>query len=143
MQFHVLKSISRWIFCSFAWRLYCKIKSAYHQKLIDVFNQYKKSTIAIREVSSNKVSNQGIVIWSQIKDNVYKINNYIEKPKLEEAPSNLAIVGRYVLTLDIFDKIYETKSGFNSEIQLTDPLSKLNVIYGIKFEVMFLILKTG
>ena len=103
------------------------------KQLIDVFNQYEKSTLAIREVSCDKVNRHGIVEATQFHDNVYKISSLVEKPKADEAPSNLAVVGRYILTPDIFDKISQTEPGFNGEIQLTDAISKLDEIYGVKF----------
>ena len=78
--------------------------------------------------------NYGIVEASEIEDNIYRVNKLIEKPKSSQSPSNLAIVGRYILTSDIFDKIKETEPGFNGEIQLTDALSKLNELYALKFE---------
>ena len=104
------------------------------RQLIEVFNHYDKSTVAIRGVSPDRVNNYGIVDAANIKDNIYKINDLVEKPSLREAPSNLAIVGRYVLMPDIFDKIKETEPGFNGEIQLTDALSKLDEVYGVKFD---------
>ena len=104
------------------------------KQLIDVFNKYNKSTVAIREVSPDRVNRHGIVGGVNIHDNIYKINDLVEKPNLGDAPSNLAIVGRYVLTPDIFDKIKQTEPGFNDEIQLTDALSKLDEVYGVKFE---------
>lgn len=104
------------------------------KQLIDVFNQQENSTIAIREITPDMVNRHGIVAGSQIDDNIYKIENLVEKPNIGEAQSNLAIVGRYILTPDIFDKILETEPGFNGEIQLTDALSKLNEVYGVKFD---------
>lgn len=68
------------------------------------------------------------------EENVYKINELVEKLPRDKAPSNLAIMGRYVLTPDIFDKIDETEAGVGGEIQLTDALQKLNLIYGVAFE---------
>ena len=103
------------------------------KQLIDVFNRYDKSTIAIREVTPDRVCRHGIVSGSVISDNVYKIDDMVEKPNVGEVPSNLAIVGRYILTPDVFDKISQTEPGFNGEIQLTDALSKLDEIYGVKF----------
>lgn len=108
-------------------------KTPLTKQLINVFNEKNKSSIAIREVSCDRVSKHGIVEASQIEDNIYKINNLVEKPDVANAPSNLAIVGRYILTPDIFDKIKKTEPGFNGEIQLTDALSKLDEIYGVKF----------
>lgn len=104
------------------------------RQLIDVFNQKNKSAIAIREVSCDRVSRHGIVDAVSIDDEIYKINSLIEKPDVDSAPSNLAIVGRYFLTPDIFDKIKETEPGFNGEVQLTDALSKLDEVYGVKFD---------
>ena len=104
------------------------------KELINVFNDYKKPTISVREVPNNRVCNYGIVNAEKINQNIYKINELIEKPKMDQAPSNLAIVGRYILTPDIFEKISETEPGFNGEIQLTDALSKLDELYAVKFE---------
>ena len=104
------------------------------KQLIDVFNKYEKSAIAIREVSQDRLNRHGIIEGSEIAENIYKINNLVEKPEISKAPSNLAIVGRYVLTPDIFDKISQTELGFNGEIQLTDALSKLDEVYGVKFD---------
>ena len=109
-------------------------KTPLTKQLIDVFNKYEKSAIAIREVSQDRLNRHGIVNGPKISDNIYKINRLVEKPEISKAPSNLAIVGRYVLTPDIFDKISQTESGFNGEIQLTDALSKLDEVYGVKFD---------
>ena len=101
--------------------------------LLDVYERYGKSTISIREVPNPCVDRYGIVSGSEVEENVYKINNLIEKPEIGQAPTNLAITGRYVLTSDIFDKIRETEPGFNDEVQLTDAISKLDDIYGVKY----------
>ncbi|WP_295113743.1 UTP--glucose-1-phosphate uridylyltransferase GalU [uncultured Methanobrevibacter sp.] len=104
------------------------------KKLLEVFDKYQKSTISIREVPNEHVNKYGIVSGTEIDENIYKINNLIEKPEIGQSPTNLAITGRYVLTPDIFDKIEETEPGFNDEIQLTDAISKLDDIYGVKYE---------
>ena len=104
------------------------------KQLIDVFSKYEKPVISVREVPHNKVCNYGIVEADEFERNIFKVNNLIEKPESSQAPSNLAIVGRYVLTPDIFDKINETEPGFNGEVQLTDALSKLDELYALKFE---------
>ena len=101
--------------------------------LIDVYEKYGKSAISIREVPNPCVDRYGIVSGSEVEENVYKVSNLIEKPKIGQAPTNLAITGRYVLTSDIFDKIKETEPGFNDEVQLTDAISKLNDVYGVKY----------
>lgn len=76
----------------------------------------------------------GIINGEKAEDHVYKIRELVEKPPRAEVPSNLAIMGRYVLTPDIFDKIDETQPGVGGEIQLTDALQKLDSIYGVAFE---------
>ena len=101
--------------------------------LLDVYERYGKATISIREVPNPCVDRYGIVSGSEVEENVYKINNMIEKPEIGQAPTNLAITGRYVLISDIFDKIRETEPGFNDEVQLTDAISKLDDIYGVKY----------
>lgn len=109
-------------------------KTPLTKQLIDVFAQKNKSTIAIREVSCDRIGRHGIVGAVSIDEEIYKINSLVEKPDVENAPSNLAIVGRYLLTPDIFDKIKETEPSFNGEVQLTDTLSKLDEIYDVKFD---------
>lgn len=104
------------------------------KQLIDVYNKYGKSSISLEAVPKDKVERYGIINGSQVEPNIYKIDELVEKPKASEAPSNLAIMGRYVLTQDIFDKIKETEAGVGGEIQLTDALSKLDGIYGVAFE---------
>ena len=108
-------------------------KTPLTKQLIDVFNQKNKSAIAIREVSCDRVKKHGIVDGVNIGDEIYKISSLVEKPDIDNAPSNLAIVGRYVLTPDIFDKIKETEAGFNDEVQLTDAISKLDEVYGVNY----------
>ena len=81
-----------------------------------------------------KVERYGIIKGTEVENNVYNIEKLVEKPLAHQAPSNLAIMGRYVLTPDIFDKIDETEPGVGGEIQLTDALSKLDAIYGVTFE---------
>lgn len=111
-----------------------RLKTPCTKELIDVFNDYKKPVISVREVPNNKVCNYGIAKAENVNQNVYKVSELIEKPKMDQAPSNLAIVGRYILTPDIFEKISQTEPGFNGEIQLTDALSKLEELYAVKFE---------
>ena len=101
--------------------------------LVDVFEKYQKSTIAIREVPNEQVNKYGIISGSEIEEDIYKISKLVEKPEIGQAPTNLAIVGRYVLTPDIFDKIKETEARFNDEVQLTDAISKLDEVYGVNY----------
>ena len=104
------------------------------KQLIDICNKYGASAISLEAVPMEKVERYGIIKGEEIEKDVYKINQLVEKPPMSEAPSNLAIMGRYVLTPDIFDKINETEPGVGGEIQLTDALSKLDAIYGNTFE---------
>jgi len=95
------------------------------KQLIELYSKYKASIIAVEEVPKYRVSSYGIIKYGKIEDSVYEILDLIEKPKLEEAPSNLGIMGRYLLMPEIFDCLEKTKPGFNNEIQLTDALRML------------------
>ncbi|MBI1932788.1 MAG: UTP--glucose-1-phosphate uridylyltransferase GalU [Ignavibacteriales bacterium] len=92
------------------------------QQLIDIYEQYKQIVIGVEQVPKEKVHRYGIVGGEKINDSLYQLNEMIEKPNIEEAPSNLAVAGRYILTPDIFKALEETKAGKNDEIQLTDAL---------------------
>ena len=104
--------------------------------MIDVFNRYHESVVALEKVPHEKVSRYGVMDGSLIDDNIYLVNDFVEKPAPENAPSDLVIAGRYVLTPDIFDCIERTIPGKNNEIQLTDAmrlLLKERAIYGLRF----------
>ena len=103
------------------------------KQLIDIYNKYQASAISVEEVPMEKVERYGIISGSEVEKDIYKIAELVEKPSAEEAPSNLAIMGRYVLTPDIFDKLDETEAGYGGEIQLTDALQMLDSIYGVTF----------
>ena len=103
------------------------------KQLIDLYVKYGKSAIAVEPVPDERVERYGIIDGTEVEKNVYKINRLVEKPALKDAPSNLAIMGRYVLTPDIFEHIENTEPGVGGEIQLTDALSKLDSIYGKVF----------
>lgn len=104
------------------------------KQLIDIHEKYGKSVIALEEVPDEKVERYGIIGGEEIEPNIYQIDKLVEKPPLRVAPSNLAIMGRYVLTPDIFDCIENVEPGYGGEIQLTDALSKLDEIYGQVFK---------
>ena len=93
-------------------------------QMIDIYNKYKCSIVAIEEVERSEVSKYGIIEGSFIdnSEDLLLVSNMVEKPSVEEAPSNLAIIGRYILTPDIFEIIKETKPSKNGEIQITDAL---------------------
>ncbi len=95
------------------------------QQMVEVFNEYKTSILGVQRVSEDVVHKYGIVDGRQIDDMVYKVRNLVEKPKREEAPSTIAILGRYVLTPSIFAYLEDQEKGAGGEIQLTDALKRL------------------
>jgi UTP--glucose-1-phosphate uridylyltransferase len=107
------------------------------KQLIDVYNQHGGSVVALEEVKPERVSRYGIIDGKAVSDNVYKANDWIEKPSIEEAPSNLAIASRYIFTPEIFDYLEKTLPGKNNEIQLTDAMRemvKTHPMFGMKFK---------
>jgi UTP--glucose-1-phosphate uridylyltransferase len=106
------------------------------QELINIYNKKKSTVIGVMEVDKKDVSSYGIIESSVFKKNMYKVKNMIEKPKVKDAPSNLAIVGRYILLNDIYKFIKKTKIGSGGELQITDAIflsSKINQVWGYKF----------
>jgi UTP--glucose-1-phosphate uridylyltransferase len=107
------------------------------KQLIDKFKKYNSSIIAVERVPENRIETYGIIKYGKpIEDKLYPILDLVEKPKKEKAPSNLGILGRYILTPEIFDCIEKTQKGYGSEIQLTDSLRLLKeqqTIYGYEF----------
>jgi UTP--glucose-1-phosphate uridylyltransferase len=87
-----------------------------------LYKQFRCSIVAVMEVPDDEVHKYGVVAGESMKDGLYRVEKMVEKPSKEEAPSNLAVIGRYILTPDIFDIIRETKPGKGGEIQLTDAL---------------------
>lgn len=95
-------------------------------QLIAVAQKYNASVIGVLEVPQEKVSSYGIVATKeQLEDGVFEVAQLVEKPKIEEAPSNLAIVGRYILSPRIFSSLERTKPGAGNEIQLTDGIADM------------------
>jgi len=106
------------------------------KQLIDVYNEHKGSVIALEEVKPELVSRYGIIDGQQVSGNVVKANGWIEKPAVEEAPSNLAVASRYLFTPEIFDYLENTAPGKNNEIQLTDAMREMvksHPMFGMKF----------
>ena len=95
------------------------------QQLIDIYQQYQATVIAVETVPRDKVNRYGIVGGQSISDSIMELNTLIEKPAVETAPSNLAIAGRYILTPEIYRSLKETPKGKNNEIQLTDAMLHL------------------
>jgi len=102
-----------------------------------LFAKYRCSIVAIEEVPHEEVHKYGVIEGSELEDGVYVISKMVEKPTPEEAPSNLAIIGRYILTPDIFDVIRNTPPGRNGEIQITDALqtqAENNMVLAYRFK---------
>lgn len=106
-------------------------------QMMRIYEKYRCSVVAIEEVDSNEVHKYGIIEADTLEDGIYKVKSMIEKPSKEKAPSNLAIIGRYILTPDIFNILRMTKPGINGELQITDALleqAKLGRVIGYKFK---------
>jgi len=106
-------------------------------QLIDVFEEYNSPIVALQEVSKEDVSKFGVVDAIKTAERVYKIKDLVEKPAVEEAPSNLIIVGKYIITPDVFNELENLKPGKTGEIVLADALKTLlfkKAVYGCKFE---------
>ena len=97
------------------------------RQLMDVFDEYKTTILGVQEVHLNDVKKYGIVKGMHIEKGVHKVKDLIEKPDIDKAPSNIAILGRYIITPQIFDILEHTIPGKNNEIQLTDALKELLV----------------
>lgn len=93
-------------------------------QMVKLYKQFRCSIVAIQEVPRDETHKYGVIAGEMIRDDIYRINNMVEKPKPEDAPSNLAIIGRYILTPDIFDLIRDTPPGKGGEIQITDALMR-------------------
>lgn len=107
------------------------------KQLMECYDEYKTSILGVQTVLEENVSKYGIVNGIHIEDRVYKVKDLVEKPSVEEAPSNVAILGRYIITPQIFDILENTKPGKGGEIQLTDALKTLisqEAMYAYNFE---------
>lgn len=106
-------------------------------QMADLYQKYKCSIVAVEEVDKKEVDKYGIVAGKEIEEGILMVSNMVEKPSVEEAPSNLAIIGRYILTPDIFDILRTTKPGAKGEIQITDALmeqAKNGMVLAYKFK---------
>ena len=93
-------------------------------QMIKLYRQFRCSIVAIQEVPREETHKYGVIAGEMIRDDLYRVSHMVEKPKPAEAPSNLAIIGRYILTPDIFQLIANTQPGKGGEIQITDALMK-------------------
>jgi UTP--glucose-1-phosphate uridylyltransferase len=107
------------------------------KQMIEVYEKYNAPVIATMQVKGEAISRFGVIDAEEVEPNVFKIKDMVEKPKFEDAPSDLAIIGRYILTPDIFPAIENTKKGAGGEIQITDAMRDLlqtRDFYAVKLE---------
>ena len=98
--------------------------------MIDVFDEHGSSVIAVKQVPDEAIPNLGVIDPEPLSDSIHIIKGMVEKPRLEDAPSNLAVVGRYVLTPEVFDALENAQPGAIGEIQLTDAIDAVRAIQG-------------
>jgi UTP--glucose-1-phosphate uridylyltransferase len=106
------------------------------KQLIDTYEEYKTTILGVQQVKENEVSKYGIIEGKHIEDRVYKVKGMVEKPTIQEAPSNIAVLGRYIINPAIFEILERTQPGKGGEIQLTDALKELaqkEAIYAYEF----------
>ena len=106
------------------------------RQLIDIYNHYGGSVVALEEVDPALVSRYGVIDGREISTDVYQVDDFVEKPEIGEAPSNLAIASRYIFTPEIFDYLDQVTPGKNNEIQLTDAMHLMvrdRAMYGLRF----------
>lgn len=107
------------------------------KQLLDVYEKYDAPVVGTMQVAGEAISRFGAIDVDEVEDGVYKIKDMVEKPNFSEAPSDLAIIGRYVLTPDIFDEIEKTAPGAIGEIQITDAMRSLlkkRPFYAVRFK---------
>lgn len=106
-------------------------------QMVDLYKQFRCTIVAIQEVPDDQIEKFGVISGQPVRDDLYRVDDMVEKPPREKAPSNLAIIGRYILTPDIFDIIRNTAPGKNGEVQITDALltqAKRGCVMAYKFK---------
>lgn len=101
------------------------------KQLIDVYEKYQTTILGVQEIDKKDTDKYGIIDGKKMENDVYKVDALVEKPSTESAPSNVAILGRYIITPDVFDILGDLPPGKNDEIQLTDALEKLIKVDGM------------
>jgi len=104
-------------------------------QLLEVFEKYEEPLVLLEEVEHSRVSRYGVIDGEQIENGIYRVNDFIEKPSPDRAPSNLVIAGRYVLTPDIFEYLSRLEPGRAKEYQLTDAMRMMvkdRPMYGLR-----------
>jgi UTP--glucose-1-phosphate uridylyltransferase len=106
-------------------------------QMVRIYEKYRCSVVAIEEVPHEETYKYGVIAASPMEEDIFVISDMVEKPDPADAPSNLAIIGRYILTPDIFDILRETPPGKNGELQITDALltqAKRNMVLAYRFK---------
>ncbi len=106
-------------------------------QMVEVYKKYRHSVLAVQRVPKENISSYGVIKGERLEDGVFKVFDMVEKPRAEDAPSDLAVIGRYILTPDIFDYLEKTKPGKGGEIQLTDAIKSMasrHPVYALEFE---------
>ena len=106
-------------------------------QMAELYNQFRCTIVAVQEVPESETHKYGVISGEMIKDNIFRVDDMVEKPEPGTAPSNMAIIGRYIMTPDIFDLIEQTEPGKGGEIQITDALLKqaqTGCVLAYKFE---------
>jgi len=106
------------------------------KQLMETYDKYRCSVLGVQEVLPEEVSSYGIVAGHNVEDDVVKVDTLVEKPSIAEAPSNIAITGRYILTPTIFDMLKKTPPGKGNEIQLTDAIVRLATREAVYAKIM-------
>jgi UTP--glucose-1-phosphate uridylyltransferase len=107
------------------------------RQLLDVYEKYDAPVIGTMQVEGEAISRFGVLDVEEVEDGIYRIKDMVEKPRFSEAPSNLAIIGRYILTPDIFEELEKTQPGAVGEIQITDAMRSLlkkRPFYAVRFK---------
>ena len=116
---------------------FCANGAGVLKQMVKLFDEYQCSIVAIEEVPMGKTQNYGVIEGEEIEDGLFKISNMVEKPVQGDAPTNLVIIGRYILTPDIFDIIRQVVPGADGEIQITDAINEQchrGMVLGYKFK---------
>lgn len=106
-------------------------------QMVEIYKKYRHSVLAVQRVPKENISSYGVIKGESVEDRVFRVSDMVEKPRAEEAPSDLAVIGRYILTPDIFEYLENTKPGKGGEIQLTDALRSMALrhpVYALEFE---------
>ena len=107
------------------------------KQMIEVYKKFRHTVLAVQRVPRESISNYGVIKGEQVEDRIFKVSDMVEKPKAEDAPSDLAVIGRYILTPDIFEYLENTRPGKLGEIQLTDAIKNMaqrHPVYALEFE---------